>query len=41
MATFYRTNVSDTLFKEGFCLPSGFLVTKEDIVRIAAIILNK
>ena len=40
-APFYGTNVSEELFEEGLCLPSGPLVTKEDIERIVAVVLNK
>lgn len=38
---FYGTNVSEELFEEGLCLPSGPLVTKEDIERIVAVVFNK
>lgn len=38
---FYGTNVSEELFEEGLCLPSGPLITKEDLERIVAVVLNK
>ena len=39
-APYYGNGISDKLFKEGLCLPSGSNLTKEEFNRISDIILN-
>jgi dTDP-4-amino-4,6-dideoxygalactose transaminase len=37
---YYGSNIAETLFENGLCLPSGSNLTNEDRERIAAVIGN-
>lgn len=39
-APYYGSNISETLFKKGLCLPSGSNLSEQDKVRISMVIVN-
>jgi dTDP-4-amino-4,6-dideoxygalactose transaminase len=39
-APFYGSNVSEQLFQQGLCLPSGTSMTSEDLLRVSEVIFN-